>query len=482
MNESNHHLPDLIAEFLSSIGIEVEARELDGETFMPGIRVAGGVLCYDPSLLKFPGDLLHEAGHLALLPPDERRVAGGDFTGAGYEMGAIAWSYAACTHLGLPLEVLFHTDGYKGDAGWLADTFSAGGYIGLPILQWKNMAVAEGERPELRSLRRITTAILDPERPAFTLRTEIQGLVALLGDLGSFDFDPQEDIGEGSTPTAAGIAISPRMAAMCADDFARTVMFLRGLHAAIAEARKRVHGRPVRILYAGCGPWAILALPLMSIFDARDVAFTLLDIHTESIASVASIIGKLQIADRVEAMRSMDALEYRVSSDDMPDIVLLELLRAVLEAEPQVAVTRHLLAQAPHATLVPECIDVELQLVDPAREFNLGDVGQETYQRERISLGAVFTVNRDRIQSWDEIETDQLPGAELRIPDHDPDRYRPMLFTRIRIHGEHLLENYDSGLSVPRLLASPEVAPGDRLRFHYRLGPKPELVCEPVAN
>jgi hypothetical protein len=32
----------------------------------------------------------------------------------GEEMAAIAWSYAACVHLGLEPTVVFHSDGYKG--------------------------------------------------------------------------------------------------------------------------------------------------------------------------------------------------------------------------------------------------------------------------------------------------------------------------------------------------------------------------------
>ena len=38
----------------------------------------------------------------------------------GIEMTAIAWPYAAAVHLGIEIEVLFHPDGYKGGAEWLA--------------------------------------------------------------------------------------------------------------------------------------------------------------------------------------------------------------------------------------------------------------------------------------------------------------------------------------------------------------------------
>ena len=148
MGEQPDQAVNAIVEFLNRIGLKTSSREISGETFLPGIRVERGLLVYDPEKLKYPGDLLHEAGHLALLPTAERNHTVGDFKGnAGNEMGAIAWSYAACLHLGLPIEVLFHEDGYKGDASWLAETFAGGSYIGLPILEWKGLASAAAAKP-----------------------------------------------------------------------------------------------------------------------------------------------------------------------------------------------------------------------------------------------------------------------------------------------------------------------------------------------
>ena len=133
-------------DFLRHIGLQIESRALPGETFLPGITVDQGTLQFDPEKLKYPGDLLHEAGHLAVLPPAQRRRAGDDFAGnGGGEMAAIAWSYAACLQIDLPLEMLFHDQGYKGDARWLRQTFADGKYIGLPILIWRGMTSDEGD-------------------------------------------------------------------------------------------------------------------------------------------------------------------------------------------------------------------------------------------------------------------------------------------------------------------------------------------------
>jgi hypothetical protein len=124
----------------------VEEHEIPDSTFLPGITVREGVLLFDPSRLEYPGDLLHEAGHLAILPPPERQRVSGSFgDDGGNEMAAIAWSFAACRHLGLPVNVLFHAEGYKGDAACLAENFTEGRYVGVPILEWRGMARTRGE-------------------------------------------------------------------------------------------------------------------------------------------------------------------------------------------------------------------------------------------------------------------------------------------------------------------------------------------------
>ncbi|MGD0959427.1 MAG: hypothetical protein ABSB19_06445 [Methylomonas sp.] len=99
-----------------------------------------GSIRIDQARLTYPGDILHEAGHLAVIPPECRRL---HYIKTGKiqaeEMAAIAWSYAAAVHLDIDLAVLFHS-GYKGGGQYLIDNFSAGRYIGLPVLQWLNMA------------------------------------------------------------------------------------------------------------------------------------------------------------------------------------------------------------------------------------------------------------------------------------------------------------------------------------------------------
>ena len=141
---------DRIYAFLRELGLSVQFAPLRSASFLPGIETIGGGLCVDSSALLYPGDLLHEAGHLAVMPPERRNAEAPSSRDPAEEMGAIAWSYAAATHLDIPAEVVFHPHGYKGQASWLLQQFQSGNCIGLPILWWLGMTTKpEGETPSI---------------------------------------------------------------------------------------------------------------------------------------------------------------------------------------------------------------------------------------------------------------------------------------------------------------------------------------------
>lgn len=136
---------DTIVAFINSIGIPCREGVVDGPTFLPGIEIRNGVIIYDTTMLKYPGDLVHEAGHMAILPPEYRQTANGDnmagdLSAPGAEMTTIAWSWAAAQHMGLAPEVVFHDGGYKDGSANLIENFSAGRYLGVPMLDWLGMA------------------------------------------------------------------------------------------------------------------------------------------------------------------------------------------------------------------------------------------------------------------------------------------------------------------------------------------------------
>lgn len=145
----NEPLTHRIVAFLTDIGLTVRPGEIVEPTILPGIAVEHGALLFDSVRLRFPCDLLHEAGHLAVVPP-ERRATLHQNVGAdpAEEMMAIAWSYAAAVHLGIDPALLFHQE-YKGGGPAILAAFTRHGGFGVPMLQWVGMTCdAERVREE----------------------------------------------------------------------------------------------------------------------------------------------------------------------------------------------------------------------------------------------------------------------------------------------------------------------------------------------
>lgn len=131
-------LTDRIVSHLKAIGLRVSFGAVAGESFLPGIAVRMGGLIVDRQALRYPADLLHEAGHLAVMSSADRNRLDGNVEVADpelIEVAAIAWSYAAAVHLQIGLRELFHSGGYRGKSEGLVLSFELGVYPGAATLE-----------------------------------------------------------------------------------------------------------------------------------------------------------------------------------------------------------------------------------------------------------------------------------------------------------------------------------------------------------
>lgn len=145
---------DICFKFLKRLGIEVIFKNLPEETFLPGLSIDKGCIIVHLNSLKFPGDILHEAGHIAVVPASERHTLTADSISlrpdnGAEEMMAIAWSYAASLHLNIDPHFVFHDNGYEGGGSFIADNFREKKYFGLPMLQWIGLTADEKRAAEL---------------------------------------------------------------------------------------------------------------------------------------------------------------------------------------------------------------------------------------------------------------------------------------------------------------------------------------------
>lgn len=141
---------DRILAFLKSIGVSVTEGTVPPSALLPGVDIVNGGLVYDWERLTWPGDLLHEAGHIAVVPEVMRPALGGKLGDAvmashAGEVEATAWAWAAVVAIGLDPETLFHEGGYQGRSKGLAFTYSVGGYPGAAGLFANGMALSPSE-------------------------------------------------------------------------------------------------------------------------------------------------------------------------------------------------------------------------------------------------------------------------------------------------------------------------------------------------
>ena len=159
-------------------------------------------------------------------------------------------------------------------------------------------------------LSRLSQIILTEENPS-ALRTACHGLYDFFCEIAGFD-DSEKRAGiQNGTTLPTGVAISPVNAARCLWDFKRTYEFMRAVQAALAKLKKRFAPEKIEILYAGCGPFASLIVPLLNEFSPGEINLSLLDYHAASIASVRRIFERLNFCEFDPAFVQTDAARYR---------------------------------------------------------------------------------------------------------------------------------------------------------------------------
>lgn len=318
--------------------------------------------------------------------------------------------------------------------------------------------------------------------------TELYSLASAVTGIGE-DSNFADDLNETELP--GGKALSPKDAARCVLDYNRTSKLLRGLHAAILEAQRRFPDTAIEILYAGCGPFAPLAIPLTSRFNPAEIQFTLIDIHRRSLDAAQRVFQVFGAAAFVRDYIRCDAASYRHAAPHVIHIVVVEAMQAALEKEPQAAITINLAPQLrAGGFFIPERIVVSCRLCDPANELsalalqaaaaNSSSAGGS--RREvKTDLGGILELTAG--SSLDQsaplgggatLEASFFPKAVINVPKDLEGEFYLMLSTTITVFDSIVLGDYESGLTCPRILYElGKIRGGTRIEFAYRLGDQP---------
>lgn len=168
------HWNRLIATELAAIGIEAEERS-HASGFLDGIRIEKGRILYSPDAP--PSNLLHEAGHLAIMPTAFRHLAEDRLSQVFAAMGdalqrrmdetgnpddpliraimqcsdmeATAWAWAFGVRVGLPHEIIILDEEYGGDGDGVRMQVSHNMYMGINGLRAAGMVQSVRAYPQL---------------------------------------------------------------------------------------------------------------------------------------------------------------------------------------------------------------------------------------------------------------------------------------------------------------------------------------------
>ncbi len=325
-------------------------------------------------------------------------------------------------------------------------------------------------------LRQLTEDLLFLDHPG-RLRTAAIELHALCWRIAGLQENSSEEADNQRTLLPEGLALDPISAALCILQYPRTAKFMRGVCRAVEVARERFPSECIEILYAGCGPFAPLAIPLMTQFDAEKVQFTLLDIHQRSLDCAHRIVGALGFGAHVREYVCADATAYLHPGEHPLTIVISETMQRALMIEPQVAVTLNLVPQLrPGGIFIPESISVDACLFDPGSEFQsvTEDIpGGSTPARERLRIPLASLLELDAA-SVPQLKNCGFPAVRVPLPPPAEPQLRLMLRTKVTVFGPEILGDYDSGITCPFLNKDLDVLqPGSEAVFRYETGSVP---------
>lgn len=316
-------------------------------------------------------------------------------------------------------------------------------------------------------LARITDQLFDPAAGYGTLREVCNGLQDFFHTLTGYqfpEFSRQEHIS-----TREGQAVDTRTASLCINDFLRTQRFIAALNEAIADCRRKNPGSPVTVLYAGTGPFATLATPLITRWRPEELQLIAVEVNPASLNLLEKTIKALDMQPYMAALLPADACQLVLPGSLTPDILLSETMKPALEKEPQAALVRHMLPQCkPAAIMIPEAITISVALhgllaLHPDRLSGLGEIWRLDANWVRGLAGPVSGA-----LCWEEEREVDLP---VPWPEELPNI---SLLTDMELYGRYRLGLNESSLTVTHKLGVREEWKDVRkVRFRYRFGINP---------
>ena len=337
------------------------------------------------------------------------------------------------------------------------------------------------DMPNARSLKKlseISDVILDEASSQKDLHTALNDFSDLCCKITGIIPDRTFDAWSEDSYLDGGVAINPQAAAYCIKDYQRSIIFIRAVHAAFNRLRTQLSNTTINILYAGCGPFATLVLPLLNHLLASNTRICLLDIHSKSLESVNTLLCHFGFDHPNIHFTQGDACTYQ--HPNTLHLVIAETMQKSLEQEPQFAVTANLAPQLHgDGIFIPENIQVQLCL---AQKKSKGRT--RTTKETRQLLGTLFNLDAKsaHVQAANARLNNSTAHYELtpviiEIPKIEkPENFDALFLTRVRVFEHFVLGHDESEITLPAKCEelSP-IRPEAQYTISYQLGNYPRF-------
>lgn len=235
----------------------------------------------------------------------------------------------------------------------------------------------------------------------------------------------------------------------------------------------------IQILYAGTGPFGALMLPMTTLFSAKEIQFTLIEINPISMNFLKNTVERFGISDYIDEYLLVDATNHQLKNKGTHHILLTETMQQALQNEPQVGICLNLVPQvSPEAVLIPKCIHIDLVLMNLKNNHKrkMGESVKAIYS----PIVKILVFNKEEINeilsNTDFVnDPSSFHCVMANITPHMKEEEVLALLTSIEVYSDFSLDLDECSLNMPVIIKENEAIRrrAHLLSFDYALSEKP---------
>lgn len=330
-------------------------------------------------------------------------------------------------------------------------------------------------------IEEVTDEILSEQLDLNSLKNKLDELKSLLLKITNLDLEKHGN--KDDLHFENGMALSSSFAALCIDDAIRTRQFVRGIFAAVKQVSSH-KPKPIKILYAGTGPFATLILPLLTKYSPEEIQLILIEVNKRTVKYLKRLIKELKIEDYIEKIICEDASKCKIPKEPNVDIIISETMQHGLVREQQVPIMLNLINQLnENVIMIPNLIRLDLALMNTRNNLMTINTEESKYkvlknllEFDKPFIHSNFRPNKRHQQN----ERFELCKRVLFRNDNNDFHDKLVILTSIQVHDEEWINIDCSGLTAPKFLLDLQTADKQKkeISMDYVINRNPDFEFE----